>query len=264
LETGFFILISASAFLYASVGHGGASAYLAAMALWGMQTGVMKPLALLLNSAVSLLAFYQFWKAGYFKASLLLPLVLCSLPFAFLGGSISVDVHWYKRLLGIFLLIACLGLLQPLWRSVWKTSKQENGSEQQAARIPLNKGLLAVLGICIGFVSGLLGIGGGILLSPVLLYFRWTDQKQTAALSAGFILMNSLAGLAGQLRIAPAGFMISDDFGEALRLFTVYGPAVVCAGFLGAYFGSKRFSSDGMRGMLGLVLLIAAFKLVSE
>lgn len=182
----FCLLLFLVACMYASVGHGGASGYLALMAIFSMSPEVMKPTALLLNLFVSMVSFIQFYRGGHFNLRLFWPFALTSIPFPFLGGLVVVDGTIYKHILGILLLI-------PITRFLFFKNIEVKDLKKS------NVGLSLVIGSAIGFLSGLLGIGGGILLSPIVLLLRWADQKQTAAISALFIFVNSLAGLAGQL-----------------------------------------------------------------
>lgn len=235
----FYALLFLVAFLYASVGHGGASGYLALMALFSMTPEVMKPTALLLNLFVSLTSFIQFYRGGHFKWRIFLPLAMASVPFAFVGGMITIDSPVYKRLLGVLLLI-------PIIRFIF------------FANIPVEKLkksniiLSVVIGAIIGFLSGLIGIGGGIILSPILLLLKWTDQKQTAAISALFIFVNSLSGLGGQLI---KGIHFSPDmFGYVAIAFS--------GGLCGAYFGSLKFNQNILKYVLAVVLMLAAYKLL--
>src|SRR5690606_32333361 len=179
------ILVFIVALLYAAVGHGGASGYLALMALYGCAPEVMKPTALMLNLFVSLTSFIQYYRAGYYRAHIFLPLALTSVPLSFLGGYLAIDGVLYKQILGILLLFAAIRF--------W-LSRRADVVQGGKASIPV----LLLIGAAIGFLSGLIGIGGGILLSPVLILLAWADQKQTAAISAIFIFVNSLAGLGGQ------------------------------------------------------------------
>jgi len=220
------ILLFIVAFLYANVGHGGASGYLALMALFGTAPEAMRPTALLLNLFVSLTAFLQFQRAGHFNRRIFLPFALASVPLSFLGGMLSVDAVLYKRMLGLLLLV-------PVARLLFLPT-------------PL------LIGAGIGFLSGLIGIGGGILLSPVLLMLRWTDQRQTAAVSALFIFVNSLAGLGGQLTKGVA-------LGQEMLL-----PVAVAltGGLLGAWTGAFRYGQNALRYTLAGVLALAAYKLL--
>ncbi|MCG7858846.1 sulfite exporter TauE/SafE family protein [Flavihumibacter sp.] len=235
----FYLLLFTVAFLYASVGHGGASGYLALMAIYGFAPDLMKPTALLLNIFVSLTAFIQFYRGRHFNWKIFLPLALASIPFAFLGGIMSIDATLYKKILGLLLLI-------PIARFFFLTKTGEE--EKQLPNIVWS----LLLGAMIGFLSGLIGIGGGIILSPILLLLRWTDQKQTAAISALFIFVNSLSGLSGQLT---KGIHFSSD----MLLMVIIAFA---GGLLGAWFGSLKFRHEILKFTLASVLTLAAFKLL--
>jgi hypothetical protein len=227
------------AFLYASVGHGGASGYLALMAIFSISPDVMKPTALMLNLFVSLTSFYQFYRGKHFQWKIFLPLALASVPMAFLGGLVSVDASIYKKLLGLLLLLPIIRFL--FFRNI--TADELKKPEW---------GLSLLIGAAIGFLSGLIGIGGGIILSPVLLLLKWTDQKQTAAISALFIFVNSISGLSGQLT---KGISFSNDM--------LYYVAIAFAGGLcGAYFGALKFNQSVIKYMLAMVLIVAAYKLL--
>src|SRR6266508_1299814 len=182
----FYILLFLVAFLYSSVGHGGASGYLALMALFSISPDVMKPTALLLNLFVSLTSFVQFYRGKHFNWKIFLPFAITSVPMAYVGGLITVDANIYKKILGILLLV-------PINRFLFFTNIKVEKLKRS------NIFLSLPIGGGIGFLSGLIGIGGGIILSPVLLLLKWTEMKQTAAISALFIFVNSLSGLAGQL-----------------------------------------------------------------
>jgi len=235
----FYVLLFVIAIAYASVGHGGASGYLALMALYGVAPEVMKPTALLLNLFVSLTSFIQFYRGGYFRKQIFIPLVLASIPLAFVGGAIDVDETLYKRVLGVLLLI-------PIVRFLFFPNTA--ASELK----PPRTGLSLAIGGSIGFLSGLIGIGGGIILSPVLLLLKWTDQKQTAALSALFIFVNSLSGLAGQLTRGV-------QFNSQMLLYVVIAFA---GGLCGAYFGALKFDQRILKNVLAVVLMLAAYKLL--
>lgn len=235
----FYILLFIVAFLYASVGHGGASGYLALMALFSVAPEVMKPTALLLNLFVSLIAFIQFYRGKHFVWKVFLPLALASIPMAFVGGLITIDATLYKKILGLLLLFSVVRLLIPSKKSV---------IELQPSHF---YGAL-LMGAVIGLLSGMIGIGGGIILSPLLLFFKWTDQKQTAAISALFIFVNSASGLMGQLT---HGIQLSVD------MYGYVGIAFV-GGIGGAYFGAMKFKQSGMQKILAIVLAVASYKLL--
>ncbi len=234
-----YALLFVVAFLYASVGHGGASGYLALMALAGTAPTVMKPTALILNLFVSLVAFIQFYIAGHFKLKLVWPFLIASVPLAFLGGRIHVSDDLYKQLLGALLLI-------PAFRFLFFNQQDNDNFKPQ--HIALSMGI----GGIIGFLSGLIGIGGGVLLAPVLILLHWADQKQTAAACALFIFINSIAGLAGQMS---QGIAIS----TSMMTMTVI---AFCGGLSGAYFGASRFDQKALKYILATVLIIASIKLL--
>lgn len=235
----FYILLFFVAFLYASVGHGGASGYLALMALFAISPEVMKPTALLLNLFVSLTSFIQFYRGKHFNWKIFLPFAIASVPMAYLGGLISIDDALYKKILGLLLIVP---IIRFLFFANLKTS------EIKKSNTPLS----LLIGAVIGFLSGLIGIGGGIILSPVLLLLKWTDMKQTAAISALFIFVNSSAGLAGQIR---KGIHFSPDMYWCVAI-------AFAGGICGAYFGSLRFKQTILKYMLALVLVVAAYKLL--
>lgn len=235
----FYILLFIVAFLYASVGHGGASGYLALMALFSVAPEVMKPTALMLNLFVSLIAFIQFYRGKHFVWKVFLPMALASVPMAFVGGLITIDATLYKKILGLLLLFSVVRLLIPSKKSV---------IELQPSHF---YGALLMGGV-IGLLSGMIGIGGGIILSPLLLFFKWTDQKQTAAISALFIFVNSASGLMGQLT---HGIQLSVD------MYGYVGIAFV-GGIGGAYFGAMKFKQSGMQKILAIVLAVASYKLL--
>jgi uncharacterized membrane protein YfcA len=235
----FYILLFLVAFLYSSVGHGGASGYLALMAIFSISPEVMKPTALLLNLFVSMTSFIQFYRGKHFNWKIFLPFALTSVPMAFVGGLITVDADIYKKILGFLLLIPIIRFL--FFANI--TVKEIRKS---------NLVLSLMIGAAIGFFSGLIGIGGGIILSPVLLLLKWTDMKQTAAISALFIFVNSLSGLAGQLT---KGIHFSTDM-------YAYVAVAFIGGICGAYYGSLRFRHTVLKYMLAAVLMVAAYKLL--
>ncbi|MEL6810974.1 MAG: sulfite exporter TauE/SafE family protein [Bacteroidota bacterium] len=234
----FLCVLPVIAFLYAGVGHGGASGYLAIMSLFSIAPETMKPTALLLNLFVAGTAFYHYHKEGFFDKKLFLYFALSSIPMAYLGGSITVDAGIYKKILGGLLLFAVLKMLNVFGK--------ENDRVYKTRLWP---GLM--IGAVIGFFSGLIGIGGGIILSPVILLLHWGKMKTAAAVSALFIWVNSAAGLIGQLN---NGAVLN----EASLLLVLL---AVTGGFMGSYYGSKKMTNSGLRYMLAVVLMAASFKL---
>jgi len=230
----FFFLASA---LYAAVGHGGASAYLAVMGFIGMAPAEMKPIALTLNIAVSLIALSMFARAGHFRWHLFWPLALTSVPAAFLGG-------WLRAPDTLFKLILAAALLFGAWRLAFGSKTDE--ATVHEPRMPAMLGL----GVALGFLSGLVGIGGGIFLTPLLIFFRWSTSQTAAAISAAFIFANSVSGL--------SGFLVKD--GSVPVLTWTLLPAVLVGGWIGSSWGSHRAGSPALRRALAVVLLVASAK----
>ncbi|MDG1840855.1 MAG: sulfite exporter TauE/SafE family protein [Crocinitomicaceae bacterium] len=235
----FLLLLPIVSLLYASVGHGGASGYLALMALFSFSTQIMKPTALLLNLCVAGIAFYHFYKSGNFKSSLFYPFALTSVPFAFFGSMIEIDPSLYKKTLGVLLVFAIFKMLNFI----------KNKSENRK-KIKLWQGLF--FGCFVGFFSGMIGIGGGIILTPIILLFHWGNIKEAAAVSALFIWVNSAAGFAGHLI---SGFLITP------QMFVLVGLAII-GGFVGSYWGSKKINEGRLRYILAFVLALASIKLI--
>ncbi|MBC8126779.1 MAG: sulfite exporter TauE/SafE family protein [Gloeobacteraceae cyanobacterium ES-bin-144] len=228
-----------AAALYASVGHGGASAYLAVMGLAGVAPAEMKPIALTLNIAVSLVAMTAFYRAGHFRPKLFWVLAVASVPAAFVGG-------WLQAPAPVFKMILCAALLVGAWRLAFG-GKNEDFQSREA-----RPSVLLLLGFVIGFLSGLIGIGGGIFLTPLLIFFRWCPAKPAAATSAAFIFANSLSGL--------SGFLIKG--GSVPSLTWMLLPAVIAGGWLGSCWGSKRAHTLTLQRVLAVVLIVAASKFV--
>ena len=206
------LLLAIMAFLYASVGHGGASGYLAIMAIFAIAPPVMKQTALLLNLGVSLMSFIAFYRQGYFKWNLFWPFALGSIPAAFLGARIPLTDSTYKQILGACLFLAVIRMVVTL-------------KESEPRKLNLGLGVLS--GSVIGLLSGMIGIGGGIILSPLLLLFRWASLKEAAAISALFIFVNSVSGLAGlKTCIAIAGKMMPVPAGSEAQMLTGKEPSV--------------------------------------
>jgi uncharacterized protein len=233
------LLVFAAAALYSMVGHGGASAYLAAMALFGLAPDVMKPTALVLNILVSAIATVQFARAGRFSWRIFWPFALAAVPLAFMGGAITLPAVLYRRVVGGVLVYAALRL----WQRAGAGAGGPLRAAPKAAAVPIGAGM--------GLLSGLTGVGGGIFLSPVLVLARWADVRTTAGVSAAFILVNSIAGLLGRVssvRALPPGLPV-------LAL------AAAAGGLIGSTLGSRRLPSPTLRRLLAAVLAIAAWKL---
>lgn len=234
----FYLLIFVVAGLYASVGHGGASGYLAVMAIFAVSPEHMRASALVLNLFVSAISFYSFYKGGYFRWRLLWPFVLLSVPFSFAGARMALDPSVYRFILAIFLLLAVFRML---------LSARANPEIR-----PVNTPLAIALGGVLGFFSGLIGIGGGIILSPVLLLLRWAAIKETAAVSALFILLNSLSGIAG---LASSGGL--NPVNEIYLMMV----AAITGSFAGSWMGRTKLTPVRLTYLLAGVLVFASYKL---
>ncbi len=226
------------AFLYSSVGHAGASGYIAVMSLASLAPTVIKPTALVLNILVASIGTYQFWRAGHFNWRLFWPFALLSMPFAFLGGYLNLPTHLFKILVGIVLLCSAVRFLRRT------PPGEETASPSLPVAMPVGAGL--------GLMAGLTGTGGGIFLTPLLLLMHWARVKTAAAVSAMFILVNSISGLLG-------------NYSSTRQIPTFVVPlmiAVIVGGTAGSYFGSRRFPPDVVKKLLAAVLTIAGLKLI--
>lgn len=232
--------------LYSMVGHGGGSGYLAVMALAGFAPHELRPTALSLNVLVASIALARFARAKAFTPSLFWPFVLASVPCAFIGGLIELDPTVYKIGLGVVLLVAAYRLF---------VYRPPGGIETTRA-LPITAAL--VIGSVIGLGSGLIGVGGGIFLSPILLLAHWAKARQTAGITAAFILANSIAGLLGVMMGSLQG-----DAPWPLQPvpIAVWGGAVAVGGFIGSGIGSRRLGHIALRRMLAVVLVVAAGKM---
>jgi len=238
MEYLFLLSLFVIAFLYSSVGHGGGTGYLAFLAIYGIVPALMKPTALTLNVFVSAIAFFSYYKAGYFKWRLIFPFLISSIPFAYLGALTKVNPSTYQIILGIFLLIAIARMLLV-----------PDAVSEKSIKLPFIPAL--TIGAILGFFSGMIGIGGGIILSPVLILLHWANMKESAAASALFILLNSLSGLSA---LVGNGF----KFEPHLLGWILVG---ISGGIAGSYVGSFRLKSDKLKYMLATVLLMASIKL---
>jgi uncharacterized membrane protein YfcA len=226
------------AVLYSSVGQGGGSGYLAAMALMGMAPDNIRPTALTLNIVVAGIGLWKFSRAGYFDGRLCLPFILASVPLAFLGGVLSLPSEIFKPVVAVILLWAAVLLL-------WKPPAPDAVKGKPPLIVSVGAGAL------IGLVSGLIGIGGGIFLAPLIILKGWSDPKTTAGLSSAFILANSLAALVGVLSH-------SASFPSLLPAWIL---VVAIGGWVGAEFGSKKLSPKALQRVLAGVLVVASLKI---
>jgi len=229
--------------LYSSVGHAGASGYIAAMALFAVAPAVMKPTALTLNILVATIATVRFYRAGYFSWRVLLPFALSSVPFAFIGGALTLPGKDYQRIVGLVLLFAAY----MLWARA-KAHTEATAAEIKSVPVPL----AVALGACIGLLSGLTGVGGGIFLSPLVLLLGWAETRQMSGVAAAFILVNSIAGLAGHLASV-------QNLPSSIYL---WGIAAVAGGVVGSELGRRRLATFTLRRVLALVLVIAGLKML--
>jgi uncharacterized membrane protein YfcA len=228
-----------AAMLYASVGHAGASAYIALMALFGVAPAVMRPTALFLNILVASFVSRHYYRAGLFRWRKLWPFLIGSVPFAFVGGAIQLPGTYYRWIVGIALLIGGARLLWPKLVNLNRDLRDP----------PVWAGVL--LGAGIGLLSGLTGTGGGIFLSPVILFLGWADIRTTSGIAASFILCNSIAGLLGNVSVVRS--LPSE--------LPLYAAAVVLGAVAGGIIGT-RIEVAWIQRALGLVLIMAGIKLI--
>ncbi len=230
-----------AALLYSSVGHAGASGYLAVMALIGVVPAEMRPAALMMNLVVASLGTTNFVRAGHFRWRLFWPFALASVPMAYLGGRLALPVAAYRIVVGVVLVLSAIRFMVTL-------------RAPDAAGGAPPRGIALLAGAVLGFLAGLTGVGGGIFLSPLLLLLGWANLRTTAATSVVFILVNSAAGLAGQA--ATIGSLPGE-----LPWWIV---AVIVGGAAGSWLGARRLPSPMLRAVLAVVLLAAGAKLVGQ
>src|SRR5438034_7249356 len=233
-----FLTVGVIAFLYSSVGHAGASGYIAVLTLWGIAPVTIRPTALVLNILVASIGGFQFWRAGHFTWRLFWPFALLSIPAAYFGGYLQPSASVLRILIGVVLLFSALRLV------LRRSDPPETFAPSRPTAISLGAGL--------GFLSGLTGTGGGIFLTPLLLFCRWAHIRQAAAVSALFIWVNSIAGLIGyftKVRSIPS-------------LGLILAAAVIVGGTIGSHLGSRRFAVRVISLCLATVLLIAGMKLI--
>jgi hypothetical protein len=232
-------LVAGIAVLYSCVGHGGASGYIAVMMFFGLMPAVIKPTALTLNILVSSIAAFQFYKAGFFRWSLFWPFACTSIPFAYIGGHLTLPVEVYRIAIGITLLFSAMRLLI-------RAPLQKNEIRHPSTGVSLSVGAI------LGLISGLIGVGGGIFLSPLLILMGWAGIKETAAVAAVFVLVNSVSGLLGHLNAAQ----------DVPPVALVIACAAVCGGITGSHFGSRRLPLLAIQRALSMVLAIAGYKMI--
>ena len=234
------LLIFAAAILYSSVGHAGASGYLAAMGLFGLMPTVMRPTALLLNILVASIATFKFFRAGHFVWRLFWPFALGSIPLAFLGGKTRLPDVYYKYLVGAVLLY-----------SAYRFIRNPGIGDEETHKTPAI-GPMLIFGALLGLLSGLTGVGGGIFLSPVMLFMGWAATRQISAVAAAFILVNSIAGFVGVLSQ-------TSNLPKPVPFFAI---AAIIGGFIGAEYGSRRIAGPNLKRLLAAVLIIAGIKMI--
>ena len=251
MNAGLSVAIGLVALLYSSVGHAGATGYIAVMTLFGIPPEVIRPTALLLNVLVATIATVQFVRAGHFRGGLFWPLAAASIPAAAIGGGLQLPTSAFEALVGLVLIVSAVRLFgeSKNGRNEARQSGSEASTDLRSSRLTAS---LAVLGAAIGMLSGLTGVGGGVFLTPILLWFDTAPVRQVAAISAPFILVNSLAGLIGGL--------------IAGRQLPPISPPVILAAILGGLVGSQlgafRFHNATLRRLIAAVLVFAGVKLL--
>ncbi len=264
-----FVFVPLIAFLYASVGFGGATGYLAVMSLFSIQPQVMAGTALLLNVTVAGISFITYFRAGHLRCDLLFSFILTSIPAAFIGGSFKLSDQTYSIILYTVLTFVAIRLLffsktadgintdtgtqvDTYTGRHGNTDISEQGYATRNTHLASRNAppflLASLIGLLIGLLSGMVGIGGGIFLSPIILYARWGNSKQAATVSAAFIVLNSISGLLGRFA---SGTLILDSFSLSLLPFGILGALA------GSWFGAQRLSNLNLRRVLGVVMSFA-------
>lgn len=235
-------LIFVVALLYSTVGHAGASGYLAAMALFGLAPAVMKPTALTLNILVAVIGTVRFTRAGFFSWRTFWPFAVTSIPASYIGGALSLPVPIYKSIVGVVLIYSAVRLF-------FSATKAD---QQEVREVPI--AIALVIGAALGFLSGLTGVGGGIFLSPVLLLMGWAKTRETSGVAVTFILVNSIAGLLGHVQSVA---LIPHEV-------AYWAPAALIGGWIGTALGTRVLPVAQIRRWLSVVLVLAGLKLLSE
>lgn len=251
------LCVALVAMLYAAVGHGGATGYIALLSLFGLQHDEIATTALILNTVVASISLANYHRVGRFQIKLALPYLILSIPLAYVGALIPVDKQTFAYILGAMLALASLRFAFLPTQAVAdttdsnKTDSKEKLVEDQEACQPPPIVLAAASGGILGLVSGMVGIGGGVFLSPIIIFKRWATTKQTSAISALFIVVNSISGLIGRFSQGKSEII------HLLPFLLVAAPAAI----IGSRYGAAKFSSRKLQALLSLVLALAAFKL---
>jgi uncharacterized membrane protein YfcA len=235
-------MIFVVALLYSTVGHAGASGYLAAMALFSLAPAVMKPTALVLNILVAIIGTVRFYRAGFFSWRTFWPFAAASIPASFIGGALNLPVLVYKSIVGVVLLYSAVRLF-------FSAAKAD---QRETSQVPIVIALF--LGAGLGLLSGLTGVGGGIFLSPILLLMGWAKTKETSGVAVTFILVNSIAGLLGHV----------SSVTSIPREIIYWAPAALIGGWIGTALGTRVLAVAQIRRWLSVVLVLAGLKLLSE
>ena len=234
----FLLIITIISFLYSSVGHGGASGYIALMTIFSFSLLEIRPTALILNIIVSGISFVLFNKYSHFRWNLFYPFAISSIPFSFIGGSIQLENNMYKVFLALLLIFS-------IFRIIFLIKKPKKILKNNFA-------ISLLIGSIIGFFSGLIGIGGGIILSPIIIILNWGTMKQAAATSALFIFFNSISGF--------FGYYLNDGFIPFEKLIMI--PFVIFGAIIGSFYGSNKLSNYILSYFLVIVLFLASIKLL--
>ena len=239
------------AMLYAAVGHGGATGYIALLSLFGLQHEEIATTALILNTAVASISLTSYYRAGRFNIKQALPYLVLSIPLAYIGARLPVDKHTFAYILGTMLLLAAMRFALFPSTNVKEQNKNATSTSDDEKIAPPSIIFAAGAGGILGLFSGIVGIGGGVFLSPLIIFKHWATTKQTAAISALFIVVNSISGLIGRF---------SDGKGEMIHLLPfllVAAPAAI----VGSTYGASKLTSSKLQKLLAIVLALAACKL---
>lgn len=236
------ILFFITATLYSSVGHAGASGYLAIMSLMSFSSAIIKPTSLILNILVSLIASYKYIRAKCYNGEIFWSFAITSIPFAFLGGYLNVEEKLFKILAGVFLIISSILLIV---RGYIKNNSDE------IKKMPKTAALF--IGAAVGFFSGIIGVGGGIFLSPIIILLSWSKPREVSGVAALFILLNSITALMGKLYAV-------EEIPVQLLNFSI--PSVISGGIIGSALGTKMINKKTILTILAVILISAGIKMI--